>query len=386
MIPNTIENAIVKFLNSEASVTELEQIESWLEDKNHQQIFKDYVKVNYLIDINTLSFNQTELLKALSQEINKDKTSNLKHRTRRLMRYAAIFIILLVSAWSIYYFNNNTLNRSDQPINEVVLKSDNGSIKVLNQEGKSEIKGRNGEVLFEKVDNQLVYKQQTKSESLEYNTITVPYGRQFSLELSDGTKIQLNAGTSLKFPIQFIEGQNRQVFIEYGEAFFEVAKDPNHPFIVNNNNVDITVLGTQFNVSAYPEDEFVSTVLVEGSVKLYEASQEDRYVLLKPGFKASWSNQQNNFEVSEADIELHTGWRTGKIVLKSLAFAKMVKKLERHYDVVIESKDTTLNQEIVTATFDEESIEEVLRLINEIHPIKYTIEDKKINISKNESL
>lgn len=382
MIPNTIENTIVKFLNAEATATELEQLESWLEYKDNQKIFKDYVKVNYLIDINTLSFDNTKLLEILSKEIQKDKTFSLKQRTLKVMRYAAVFVILITSAWSIYYFNFNTSSISDQPINEVVLKSENGTIKVLNQEGKSQIKDRNGEVLFEKVDNQLVYNNQIKSEALEYNTITVPYGRQFSLELSDGTKVQLNAGTSLKFPVQFIKGQNRQVFIEYGEAFFEVAKDPDHPFIVNNNNLDITVLGTQFNVSAYPEDESVATVLVEGSVKLSETTQNEKDVILKPGFKASWSNQQNSFEVSEADIELHTGWRTGKIVLKSLPFTKMVKKLERHYNVVIESKDTNLNQEVVTATFDEESIEEVFKLINEIHPINYQIDGRNIVINK----
>jgi ferric-dicitrate binding protein FerR (iron transport regulator) len=382
MIPKNIENSIVKYFNSEATAHEMEQLEFWLEKDKNQIVFKDYVKVNYLIDINTTSFNHTALLDKLSEEINKEKTISLRQRTQSILRYAAVFIVLIASAFVFYYLNSNNSQTSDLPINEVVLKSENGSINVLNPIGNAEIKDRNGKILYEKIDNNLVYSEKGETKSLTYNTITVPYGRQFSLELSDGTKVQLNAGTSLRFPVKFLNGKKREVYIEYGEAYFYVAKDPEHPFIVNNNNLNITVLGTQFNISAYPEDDNISTVLVEGSVELSQTTKKSENVILKPGFKALWSDNSEEFAVSRADIELHTGWRTGKIVMKSLPFSKMVKKLERHYNVIINSKDKSLNNEVITATFDEESIEDVLELINKIHPIEYNIDGRAIKILK----
>ncbi len=383
MIPSSIENSIIKYLNSEASISEMEQLESWLQDDHNHQIFKDYVKLNYLIDINTAAFDDRKVLEALAEEMKRDKVIRFRQKTKIALRYASIAVILISSALFFYYINSNHSFESDRTINEVVLKSENGNINVLSQSGQSQIKDRNGNIIFEKKNNNLVYASESSTQKLNYNTITVPYGRQFSLELSDGTKVQLNAGTSFRFPVQFIEEQNRQVFIEYGEAFFDVAKDTSHPFVVSKNNMDITVLGTQFNVSAYPEDDEITTVLVEGSVRLNQTNKNTNDVLLEPGFKALWSTQKDSFDISAADIEFHTGWRNGKIVLKSLEFSKMIKKLERHYDVVIDNNDDSLNQDIITATFDNESIEEVLELINKIHPMQYNIDGKNIQIFKN---
>jgi ferric-dicitrate binding protein FerR (iron transport regulator) len=378
MIADQIENLIVKYLNAEASASEMDALEAWLEENENDKLFIDYVKVNYLVDINTKQFDSKHLLEELSALVQEEKQKTIRMRAQKLMRYAAVFVLFIFSSyWVTTYVL--TPQASEQTLNEVVLKSENGLVNVLNSKGESQIKNREGDVLFEKKDNKLTYNSAKNIDKLVYNTLTVPYGRQFSITLSDGTHVDLNAGTSIRFPVKFIEGQNRKVFIEYGEAFFDVAKDAKHPFIVNNNTMDIRVLGTQFNVSAYPEDEHVSTVLVEGAVQLTEQSQEGK-TLLKPGYKAIWTESYKNFEVSEADIELHTGWRSGKIVLKSLPFTQMVKKLERHYNVKIESKDQNLNNEVITATFDEENIEQVLQLINEIHPIDYDVDGRQVNI------
>lgn len=378
MITPHIENIIIKYLNAEASASEMDALEAWLETNENDKLFLEYVKVNYLIDVNTKHFDSKNLLEELSAVIREEKQKTIRLKTHKLMRYAAVFVLLIFSSYFItnYVMNSDTTN---QTLNEVVLKSENGLVNVLNQNGESQIKSRGGNVLFEKINNRLEYKSSEETNKLVYNTLTVPYGRQFSITLSDGTKVDLNAGTSIRFPVKFIEGQDRKVFIEYGEAFFDVAKDTEHPFIVNNKTMDIRVLGTQFNVSAYPEDEQVSTVLVEGSVQLSEESQADK-ATLKPGFKALWSDDNKSFQVSEADIELHTAWRTGKIVFKSVEFSQMIKKLERHYDVNIKSEDDQLNKDVIMATFEEKNIEEVLNLIKEIHPIDYEINGRDIHI------
>lgn len=382
---NSIENIIVKFLNTEANAFELEFLENWIKEPENEKLFLEYVKINYLIDINTKQFDHSNILQEINSLLKKEDKRFSRLNKKLVFRYAAVFLILVSIFW-VYTFTNADKNENQSSINEVILKSENGLINVLNQKGETQITNREGAILFNKIDDTLVYNENQDLDVLVYNTIIVPYGKKFSVKLSDGTKIQLNSGTSFRFPVKFLKNQDRRVFIEYGEAFFEVAKDKNQPFIVNNDNIDIKVLGTQFNVSAYPEDKSTTTMLVEGSVQLFENSKinNKNSVLLKPGFKAIWVDEKENFALSKADVEIHTAWRTGKIVLKSLPFKQMINKLERHYDVKIECRENQLNDEIITATFDKESITDVLKLINEIHPIDYKINGRNVTIIKNE--
>ena len=386
MLSKDIETILIKYLNKQASVDEMEILENWLENTENEKLFLEYVKVNYLIDVNLQNYDKSKFLIELLGLIKDEQRKSIKFNKKAVLRYAAIFLIF-VSIASVYKLVYQTQEPSVTTMNEVVLKSENGLVNILKSNGTSQIKNREGKTLFDKIENALIYSNEQTVDALIYNTLIVPYGRRFSLTLSDGTIIQLNSGTSIKFPIKFLAGQERKVFIEYGEAFFEVAKDTKHPFIVNNNNIDIKVLGTQFNVSAYPEDQSTTTVLVEGSVQLYDRTNplQPTHTIIKPGEQAFWKQSKNGFSVSNADIESQTGWREGKIVLKSLPFNQMIVKLQRHYNVDIECNDNQLNNEIITSTFKEESIEDVLELINEIHHIKYEVKGRNIKINKYES-
>ena len=120
-----------------------------------------------------------------------------------------------------------------------------------------------------------------------YNTLKIPYGKKFEVQLSDGTIVHLNAGTSLRYPVQFVKNQSRQVYLT-GEAFFEVSKDKAHPFTVNTQEVNVEVLGTKFNVNSYTEDVSTDVVLVEGKVSLYKDKKTaENQVYLTPGLKGS---------------------------------------------------------------------------------------------------
>ena len=270
------------------------------------------------------------------------------------------------------------------PKESITLKMSDGSVKVIDEKGDFKIKDRDGNELGTQNGNAIIYNDKVKIEKLVYNTLTVPYGKRFTLKLSDGTKVNLNAGTSLRYPVKFIEGQNRQVFVETGEAYFNVTKDAKHPFIVSNNKVNIRVLGTQFNVSSYPEDINVSTVLVEGSVSLYNSGdvyKTENATLLKPGYLADWDKRNKSIKIEKADIEVHTAWINGRIILKHMKFGNIIKKLERHYNVKIKNNNKSLEEELITATFDIETIEQVFELINELHPIAYKIINNQIIIN-----
>lgn len=223
----------------------------------------------------------------------------------------------------------------------------------------------------------------TKNETLVYNELYVPYGKRLQVILSDGTHVHVNAGTTLKYPIRFIEGKERKVFLEGGEAFFDVTKDEKNAFIVNVNKQNIKVLGTRFNVSSYPEDEINHVVLVEGSVSLYENSKahnDDEAILLEPGFKAGWNTKHNNILISEVDTSTYTGWIEGKLIFKNIPFKSIRKKLERFYNVTIINNNKVLDNNTYNAVFDVETIDQVLETLNENYPIEYVIENNQIII------
>lgn len=383
MISKKIKNTITKYLSNQASVSELEELELWLEDATNKKEFINYVKINYLIDMNTKKFNTDKSEEKLLAFIFKEKRVIKLKRVKVFFKYAASIAIFLSVA---YLYNNNdeTFKEIKIPSEEITLKMDNGNIKVIDEKGTFTIQDKKGKIIGNKKGSELVYDNKGITEQLAYNTLTVPYGKRFAVELSDGTKVHLNAGTSLRYPIKFLKGKNRQVFIETGEAYFDVAKDLNHPFIVNNSKTSVRVLGTQFNMSAYPEDLNITTVLVEGSVSLYSSEEEYNIktsTLLKPGFKADWNRGSNIIKIEKADVEIYTAWIDGKIILKHMTFNSIIKKLERHYNVEIVNNNKDLGNDFITATFDIETIEQVFEVINEIHPINYKINKNKIIIN-----
>lgn len=384
MVSKKIQNILIKYLNNQASIAEIEEIELWLNNESNKKFFIEYVKVNYLIDLNLKKFNTSNSQKKLLEFISQQKRVKRIRNIRVFSKYAAAIVIFL----GIFYFVKNDIVSEPtivkSPKESITLKMSDGSVKVIDEKGDFKIKDRDGNELGTQNGNAIIYNDKVKIEKLVYNTLTVPYGKRFTLKLSDGTKVNLNAGTSLRYPVKFIEGQNRQVFVETGEAYFNVTKDAKHPFIVSNNKVNIRVLGTQFNVSSYPEDINVSTVLVEGSVSLYNSGdvyKTENATLLKPGYLADWDKRNKSIKIEKADIEVHTAWINGRIILKHMKFGNIIKKLERHYNVKIKNNNKSLEEELITATFDIETIEQVFELINELHPIAYKIINNQIIIN-----
>lgn len=384
MVSKKIQNILVKYLNNQASIIEIEEIEDWLNNETNKKIFIEYVKVNYLIDLNLKKFNTSSSQKKLLEFISKEKRVKRIRSIRIFSKYAAAILVFL----GIFYFVKNDIitkpTIEKTPTESITLKMSDGSIKVIDEKQNFKIKDKDGNELGTQNGNAIVYSNKNKLEKLIYNTLTVPNGKRFALKLSDGTKVNLNAGTSLRYPVKFIKGQNRQVYVENGEAYFNVAKDTKHPFVVTNNKVNVRVLGTQFNISSYPEDSSVSTVLVEGSVSLYnvgDAYDTKKATLLKPGYLADWNKTHKSIKIEKADIEVHTAWINGRIILKHMKFNDIIKKLERHYDVKINNNNKSLEKELITATFDIETIEQVFEVISELHPIKFKIINNQITIN-----
>ena len=294
---------------------------------------------------------------------------------------AAILVGLLVAGY--FYFQNNALLHNNPiPDNAITLELEDGSIKIIQENGSITLVNTEGSVLGQQKGNELIYSNSDQLEELVYNTLSVPFGKTFELRLSDGTKAHLNAGSSIKYPVKFLKGQDRNVYIS-GEAFLEVAKDSLHPFIVSTDNINVKVLGTKFNVSAYPEDETSDVVLVEGAVSLYGSKaqyDQKNIVLLKPGFKGSFNKISNKISNESVITSLYTSWMDGELVFRNMDFNNILRKLERHYNVTIENRNEELAAKRFNANFGKEPIVNVLQELKVNYGIEFIINDNRIII------
>jgi ferric-dicitrate binding protein FerR (iron transport regulator) len=191
---------------------------------------------------------------------------------------------------------------------------------------------KQGNVKVDKLANgQLVYNNATgTADKSIYNTITTPRGGEYQVVLSDGTRVWLNAASALKFPATFSCKQRRVELV--GEAYFEVAKNKSMPFTVSMNKMAIEVLGTHFNVNAYPDEDEVKTTLLEGSVKLRSGQQSS---MLKPGEQAVLGSS-NSFQIHPVDVEEAVAWKNGYFIFDNENIQGIMRKVSRWYDVDVE--------------------------------------------------
>ena len=164
-------------------------------------------------------------------------------------------------------------------------------------------------------------------EASEVLQIYVPKGGEFELVLDDGTHVWMNSETELIFPRTFT-GNERRVELVSGEAYFDVSKDKARPFIVHNKNLDLTVLGTRFNIQSYADEQEIVTTLVEGAVRL-----SSNKAVLRPGEQAVYDKTTGTTQIETVDTELFTAWRHGRLVFKSARLESVLKQLSRWYDV-----------------------------------------------------
>ena len=386
MVPSKFENLLVKYFSGSIRKTELDDLNNWLENEEREQMedFSSYVRINYAINSTMSRYNSERSRSELMKKIREDKRGLRFLKMRKWMGHAAMAIFLFgIGYLYLQGFFTPAADPASSSEAQITLRLGDGSLQTITAEGSNTISDAKGAVIGIQKGASLHYQATETPDIIRYNTLSVPYGKMFELVLSDKSKVFLNSGTSITFPVHFAKGDPREVFLD-GEAYFEVSKDEKHPFIVNANNLKVRVLGTQFVVSSYPEDKDVSTVLVEGSVGLYRGGEEfiaHRASILQPGHRATWDKSQQDISIETVTTEKYTAWMNGRIVFSHLPFKEIVRKLERHYNVTITNRNKELGEEFFTASFDTENIEQVLQAFSKSYPFKYEITDKEIIIN-----
>lgn len=213
--------------------------------------------------------------------------------------------------------------------------------------------------------------KETESVEVEYNTIEVPRGGIYSLVLSDGTKVFLNSDSKLKYPVTF-NGEKRKVELS-GEAFFEVASDSLHPFIVHTQDMETRVLGTSFDIQAYPDEPTTKTTLLTGRV-LVSVNNSPLTEILVPGLQASWSTGTDEIIVKKVNVATQALWRDGVIMLDDDELDDVMRMLARWYDVTYEFKgDRSVKHTFTGKINRNEDLESVLNTLTLLGGPKFEI-------------
>ena len=325
------------------------------------------------------------------QRVNKrTRAKGSRRMIRGWMKYAALFILFLgiVSLWRVY-------DNKEKPIVAAVqsdsilpgrLKAElilaNGERIVLDSEARSkEMEALGIKLENDTVNGLLKYEAGAVDNSIgmKYNTLNVPKGGEYSLILPDGSRVWLNSETTLRFPVQFAGGK-RVVYLS-GEAYFQVKKDTSAAFHVCTKQQKITVLGTTFNVSAYENDRFTETTLIEGKVAVEGGAER---VVMKPSEQYILDKRSGVGELKEVETEFYTSWIDGKFYFTSFTFEENVKKLERWYDFTMIYEEDDIRQMRFSGVINKHRpIEEMLRFLEKTTDIHFKISGKNIVAGKN---
>ncbi len=247
---------------------------------------------------------------------------------------------------------------------KAILYLSNGRKVQLGYKANGDLAQESGSSISQQ-DGQIVYNG-NRQESNATNQLEVPNGGKYSVTISDGTRIWLNAGSKIIYPVTFA-GKDRREIVLYGEAYFEVAKDRTKPFIVRTERQKIEVLGTHFNINTYNDEPQAVTTLTEGSVRITESIGKQEVFTLRPGEMAATSKYQT--KVGTADMESALAWQKGLFYFKKTSLRSIMRQVSRWYDVQVEFKGDLPERYFTGGVHRDADLSELLKILmlNDIH-------------------
>ena len=292
---------------------------------------------------------------------------------------AAALLFICLSAGLLFFNNyapddqtqrNNLVKNNIAPgSNKATLTLEDGRKIILTDAINGNLARQAGVNISKTADGQLVYKiSNQENKKLSYNSIETPRGGQYQVNLPDGTRIWMNSASVLKVPTSFAAQTSRRVELA-GEAYFEVAHDPKHPFKVKTANQEVEVLGTHFNINSYTDEASTRTTLLQGRVKVNST-------LLKPGQESVLTS--NSILVKPADIETTMAWKNGYFIFKNEDLPGIMRKISRWYDVEIVYPESLADKHFEGSISRFKNVTEVLRKFELTGNIHFKIEGRRI--------
>lgn len=387
MISSKIENIIAKFLTNQASASELGELEVWIEEANNLELFNRYVKINYAIEYNMREFDSNKVKNKLQEAFARENKVRKLKKLRKTIYYSAAAVVLGIVTTAFLY-NSGLFDKPVAPVaivkntieagtDKAILTLEDGTAVVLE---KDKTYQKNNVVSNGK---ELVYDDQSKTKSgIAYNYLTIPRGGQFQIKLSDGTKVWLNSESKLKFPVAFKEGSTRQVELIYGEAFFDVSPSSEHngaKFKVLNKSQQVEVLGTEFNIKAYEDEDKIYTTLVEGKVAVSNSNSKKQLI---PNQQSVINLKGGDIVVNPIDAYNEVLWTKGIFSFKGKKLKEIMNVMARWYDFQVVFQNPELEKVKFNGVLSKnDNIKEILSIIKKTNFInEYEIKDQKIII------
>lgn len=318
------------------------------------------------------------------------KLQRQKYISKRIVpwrRIAAVAAVLLFFGTGGFYLarekysGSQIVKKNTQGItpgsNKAVLTLANGKQITLALAKNGDLAQEDNAVIHKTADGQISYALTSvtgQNDLLSYNTVTTPRGGQYRLTLSDGTRVFLNAASSLRYPAAFT-GEERKVELT-GEAYFEVAHDRSKPFKVASNGQLLEVLGTHFNVNAYNDEQATVTTLLQGSVKINTSLKAGYFKVLKPGQQSVMLAHSNYLTVHDADMEAAVAWKNGFFQFDRADIKTIMRQISRWYNVEVEYKGNITQDEFVGRIERSAQLTDVLQLLK-LSRIHFFIDNNK---------
>lgn len=361
-----------------------EEVTAWLKEKDHVELLDEIAAIRQKLSGQSYGENGEEEFQHLEKSIYDQKSR------RMTLRWSiAASIILLVGLFVGRTINEVRDMHEEQVLVKNVMQPGTSKAILMMADGKEVVleQGQNLNILLnERVrvatsSQGIVYEEYGKGMvTEEYNKLTTPVGGEYSLVLSDGTKVFLNADSELKYPVEFSDG--KRIVDLKGEAYFEVHKDSLRPFVVRMNGSEVTVLGTSFNVNTYGDDGQIYTTLVNGSVRVSSVKNGQAEVL-KPGMQSVMDVQSGQLTVREVDVEPYVAWREGRFVFRAMTLDLIMRQLQRWYDFEVFYQNPELKDYEFRGVIKRDmDLDKVLSVIKVTTNVDFEVKGKVITIIK----
>ncbi|WP_316814764.1 FecR family protein [Pedobacter nyackensis] len=399
MEPNRIIFLYDKIKRKIASEEEQLEFDQLLQDKQAEQELKMYWDQLWTDttaeDKSALQIrNEEEILQVILSHERDVRSIPVNKKPAGYKYLVAAACILMVMASGLFFFNHKTaMSPNERTVahaivpgkNSATLTLANGKKIVLSDMANGELAKEAGVKISKSADGQIVYEViGTDGNSNQLNTLSTSNGETYRIRLPDQSEVWLNAASTIKYPVSFAKHVTRKIELT-GEAYFEIARDKKHPFIVETMEQRIEVLGTHFNVNAYANENNVKTTLIEGSVKVQRFNSNQKMLgteqaILKPGEQSLLSADELN--VRQADVEEAIAWKMGFFKFRDENIQSIMRKVSRWYDVEVIYKGEIPQSGLEGTVSRYQDITQLLDMLQSTGLVKFSIIKNKIIVSK----
>ncbi|KAA8477178.1 FecR family protein [Arcticibacter tournemirensis] len=392
-----IKDLFLKYINGQCSREELDEVFSHIESGTRQAEWDSAIEedVEHVLasdrQSNLTSSEVNRMYEAVESRLSSPGVSSLRQRTLRLwwpVSIAATILIVMSAGYLLFNRKDSTQSLAVKPTvvhpggNKAFLTLSNGKKISLTDAANGSIAAQAGIKIIKTADGQIIYTTENSSAgsgSSQYNTIETPRGGQYQVRLPDGTSVWLNAASKLVYPVNFHGSKERRIQLD-GEAYFEVAKDKNRPFIVKTGKQEVTVLGTHFNINGYKDEPIISTTLMEGSIKTSNTSSGNSRIL-SPGQQSTVFSGDGAIDVRNVNTENIISWKNGYFIFDNQDITSIMKVIGRWYDVNIDYQSIN-KEEKFGGTFSRSSdLDDILKVLKILGNVDFKVEGRTIVVS-----